>query len=200
MLQLTVLGYILVPIFTSDRWCADALHAAICTSHPPCAWECKPAHACKACALNDALAAQRTLQQKMHVAVACRRYVTIGYAILMALVGAWEASSRPTWTFRVCMPCRAIGKLVVIGWLVTCSRHQHAIMGRQAFDRSANRLQGMFAEVVGCTMLASSIFLTYALIVVVRGVHISSLPAAQIPHAQPHAEHARGTALKPSPG
>jgi ABC-type iron transport system FetAB permease component len=25
VLQLTVLGYILVPIFTSDRWCAEAL-------------------------------------------------------------------------------------------------------------------------------------------------------------------------------
>jgi hypothetical protein len=28
-------------------------------------------------------------------------------------------------------------------------------------------MQGMFAEVMGCTMFASSIFLTYALIVVV---------------------------------
>jgi hypothetical protein len=34
-------------------------------------------------------------------------------------------------------------------------------------------LQGMFAEVVGCTMLASSIFLTYALIVVVRATGTS---------------------------
>jgi hypothetical protein len=39
---------------------------------------------------------------------------------------------------------------------------------------SCGSLQGMFAEVVGCTMLASSIFLTYALIVVVRGhAHLS---------------------------
>ena len=61
-------------------------------------------------------------------------------------------------------------------------------------------LQGMFAEVLGCTMLASSIFLTYALIVVVRATHNSVTSAAQTPHAQPHAESAPGTTLRPPAG
>lgn len=74
VVQLSLLGYILVPIFTSHKW-----------------------------------------------------YIVLGYAILMALVGAYEAASRPAYTFR-----------------------------------------GILAEVVGCTIFASSIFLTYALIVVVR--------------------------------
>ncbi len=30
------------------------------------------------------------------------------------------------------------------------------------------RLQGMFAEVLGCTVLTSSVFVTYALLIVVR--------------------------------
>ena len=102
MLQLTVLGYILVPIFTSDRWCADALHAAI-RSTLAMRLEQQPARACTAHALNDALVSQPTLQRTIRVAVACCRYVTIAYATLMALVGAWEASSRPSWTFRVRM-------------------------------------------------------------------------------------------------
>ena len=102
MLQLTVLGYILVPIFTSDRWCADTLHAAMCITLTM-RLEQQPARACTAQALNDAFVSQRTLQQTACVAVACCRYVTIAYATLMALVGAWEASSRPSWTFRVRM-------------------------------------------------------------------------------------------------
>ena len=103
MLQLTVLGYILVPIFTSDRWCADTPHAAICITFAE--------HlATEACACMQSARAERwrlsltaPCSRKRRVAVTCCRYVTIGYATLMALVGAWEASSRPSWTFRVCM-------------------------------------------------------------------------------------------------
>lgn len=48
VVQLSVLGYILVPIFTAHKW-----------------------------------------------------YIVLGYAVLMALVGAYEAASRPAYTFRV---------------------------------------------------------------------------------------------------
>mmetsp|Transcript_5324 Transcript_5324/g.15266 ORF Transcript_5324/g.15266 Transcript_5324/m.15266 type:complete len:336 (+) Transcript_5324:240-1247(+) len=74
MLQLTVLGYILVPIFTTPHW-----------------------------------------------------YVVILYALLMAAVGAYEASSRPAYKFK-----------------------------------------GLFAQVLSCTTLATSIFTAYALLVLVR--------------------------------
>jgi len=54
MVQLTVLGYILVPIFTTPHW-----------------------------------------------------YVVILYALLMAGVGAWEASSRPAYRFKVRLKVRS---------------------------------------------------------------------------------------------
>jgi hypothetical protein len=57
----------------------------------------------------------------------------------------------------------------------------------------------MFAEVVGCTMFASSIFLTYALIVVVSHLPANAMGVASR-HARPYAGHAPGTIPKAAAG